>query len=90
MLRRKCFARTIKYKIARGQILIWKSLVVTAYPTQDWGTRSDVRWGSMCMGMSERSEIMRLLPLKFARQSNIPEIQIEGCLGDAIIVLMLQ
>ena len=23
----------------------WKSVVVTAYPTQDWGTRSDVKVG---------------------------------------------
>ena len=57
MLRRSCFAKTIKYKIARGQILIrkivisekeirkGKSVVVTAYPTQDWGTRSDVKVG---------------------------------------------
>ena len=27
---------------ARGK---WKSVVVTAYPTQDWGTRSDVKVG---------------------------------------------
>ena len=26
---------------------------------------------------------MGLLPLKFTSQSNFPEIQIEGCLGDA-------
>ena len=56
MLRRLCFAKTIKYQIARGQILIrkkndfrergkWKSVVVTAYPTQDWGKRSDVKVG---------------------------------------------
>ena len=41
----------------------------------------------MYMGMSERSETMGLLHLKFSRQSNFPEIQIEGCLGDAIVVL---
>ena len=43
--------------------------------------------GNMYMGMSERSETMGLLHLKFSRQSNFPEIQIEGCLGDAIVVL---
>ena len=42
---------------------------------------------NMCMGMSERSETVELLHLKFTRQSNFPEILIEGCLGDAIIVL---
>ena len=41
----------------------------------------------MYMGMSERSETMGLLHLKFSRQSNFPEIQIEGCLGGAIVVL---
>ena len=41
----------------------------------------------MYMGMSERSETMGLLHLKFTRQSNFPEIQIEGCLGNAIVVL---
>ena len=39
------------------------------------------------MGVSERSETMGLLHLKFTRQSNFPEIPIEDCLGDAIIVL---
>ena len=41
----------------------------------------------MYMGMSDRSETMGLLHLEFTRQSNFPEIQIEGCLGDAIVVL---
>ena len=39
------------------------------------------------MGLPERSETMELLHLKFARQSNFPEIPIEDCLGDAIVVL---
>ena len=39
------------------------------------------------MGVSERSETMGLLHLKFTRQSNFPEIQIEDCLGDAIVAL---
>ena len=68
----------------------WKSVVVTAYPTQDWGTRSDVTWRKYVHGNVRRSEIIRLLHLNFTRQSNIPEIQIEDCLGDAIIVLVLQ
>ena len=62
----------------------------TAYTTQDWGTRSDVTWRKYVHGNVRRSEIIRLLHLNFTRQSNIPEIQIEDCLGDAIIVLVLQ
>ena len=64
----------------------WKSVVVTAYPTQDWGTRSDVRWGKYVHGNVRKVGNHEAATLK----SNIPEIQIEGCLRDAIKVLMLQ
>ena len=36
----------------------WKSVVATAYPTQDWGTRSDVTWRKYVHGNVRGSEII--------------------------------
>ena len=63
------FRKNNKIPNARGQILIRKIVIserkengkrwsFTAYPTQDWGTRSDVTWRKYVHGNVRRSEII--------------------------------